>query len=580
MNPPDQHATDLRDYVRVLLARKYEIALVTGVVFVATLVLTFRQTPMYEGSTKVLVKPVQNPATSMAIAQQPNLDTERELVLSEVVARKVQREADLSLSVSTLLRRARVQVLTDTEVMEIRYADPDPGAAARLANAFAAAYVEFRSEQALDQFQTAAASVQRRIDGIQESLSSLNRKIEETKAPSSRATQQAQRDALVASLGVLQERLLDVQSNASVAQGGAEIVQRAVEPRSPVSPNKRRDAALALLAGISLGVGLAFLRERLDDRVKNRQEIERRLDAPVIAVVPKVGTWRRAASAQLVMRADPKSPVSEAYRTLATNILYAASQHPLRVFMVTSPLGGDGKSTTSSNLAVALARSGKRVIVVSADLRRPRLHEFFGLPNDVGLSNLLSDSIRVARAMMDPGMSNLRVIAAGPIPPDPAALLGGHRAQEFIRWGREVADFVILDTPPVLPVADASILAPLVDGAIFILNADRTSRSALIQARDQLEQAGARIVGAVYNNVDPSHGASYGYYYVNDQGDRVGHGGARSGAGERLRSSGSAKSVSASSTSDLANGNGRGHELAPPRASHPDLVSPHNREGG
>ncbi|HEV8420996.1 MAG TPA: P-loop NTPase, partial [Actinomycetota bacterium] len=384
---PDQQSPELRDYVRVLLARKYEIALVAGLVFMATMFFTLRQTPMYQGVTKVLVKPVQNPATSLAIAQQPNLDTERELVLSEAVARKVKEDENLSLSVSALLRHARVQVLTDTEVMEVKYVDPDPATAAGLANAFAAAYVEFRSEQTLDQFQAAASSVQRRIDDIQENLSSLNQKIQETKDTSSRATLQAQRDVLVASLGVLQERLLEVQSNASVAQGGAQIVQSAGEPRSPVSPNKGRDAVLALLVGLGLGIGLAFLRERLDDRIKTRQEIERRLGAPVIAAVPRIGTWRRNDAPQLVMRSNPRSPVAEAYRTLATNILYAASQQPLKVLMVTSALGGDGKSTTSSNLAVALARAGKRVIVASADLRRPRLNEFFGLLNDVGMSN-------------------------------------------------------------------------------------------------------------------------------------------------------------------------------------------------
>jgi succinoglycan biosynthesis transport protein ExoP len=571
MTPPTQ-ASDLRDYIRVLMARKYEIAIVAGLVFIATVMLTFRQTPQYEGTTKILVKPVQNPGTSMAVAQQPNLDTERELVLSEAVARKVQRQAGVSLSMSTLLRHARVQVLTDTEVMEVKYVDPDPAAAARLANAFAAAYVDFRSEQTLDQFQAAAAAVQRRIDGIQESLSSLNKKIQETKDPSSRATLQAQRDALVASLGVLQERLLDVQSNASVAQGGAQIVQRAVEPRSPVSPNKRRDAALALIAGIGLGVGIAFFRERLDDRVKTRQEIERRLDAPVIAVVPKIGTWRRGGTPQLIMRSNPRSPISEAYRTMATNVLYAASQDQLRVLMVTSALDGDGKSTTSSNLAVALARSGRRVLVVSADLRRPRLHEFFGLPNSVGLSNLLSDSIRVTQAMMDPGMADLRVVGAGPIPHDPAALLGSRRAEEFVKWAREVASFVIIDTPPVLPVADASILAPLVDGAIFVVNAERCSRSALIQARDQLEQAGARIIGAVYNNLDASQATSYRYYNNEDQDDRVGNARARSGAVPRLRRS-------PSPSSDLGNGNGYAPEYQPTGGSHPDLLSPQNREG-
>jgi len=434
-------------------------------------------------------------------------------VLSQAVAQNVQREAHVVTSVETLLKHVRVQVVTDTEVMEVSYQDSDPATAARLANAFAAAYVDFRSQQALDQFQTAAAAVQRRIDGIQESLTTLNKKIQSASDPATRDALQAQRDTAVAQLGVFQSRLLDLQSNASLAQGSAEIVQQAEVPRSPVSPNKVRNAILALFVGLALGIGLAFLRERLDDRVKTHHEVERRLGAPVLAAVPRAASWKRGDDAHLVMRMDPKSPVSEAYRTLGTNIQYLASQQPLKVIMIASSLGGDGKSTTSSNLAMVLAHSGKRVILVSADLRRPRIHQFFGLINNVGLSNALADSIPPAKVTREAGIPTLRVICAGSIPDDPAALLGSRQTGEFIRALRQVSDFVIIDTPPVLAVADASILAPLVDGTVFVLDAERCSRSALTQARGQLQNAGANIVGAVYNNFQPGQSSYYPYYY-------------------------------------------------------------------
>jgi capsular exopolysaccharide synthesis family protein len=255
--------------------------------------------------------------------------------------------------------------------------------------------------------------------------------------------------------------------------------------------------------------------------------------------------------------------------------LYAASQQPLKVLMVTSALGGDGKSTTSSNLAVALARAGKRVIVVSADLRRPRLNEFFGLLNDVGMSNLLSDSIRLARVTRDPGIPNLRVIGSGPAPHDPAALLGGRRAEEFVRSVREVADFVIIDTPPVLAVADASILAPHVDGVVFVLNAEQSGRSALIQARDQLGQAGARIIGAVYNNFDPSQSSSYPYYDSSYEQDQVEERGSRRGDGANI---GEWIRRSSQPSSDLGPGNGSHGEPKGVDQPSPELVSPEARE--
>jgi succinoglycan biosynthesis transport protein ExoP len=511
----DQHPEDLREYIRVLRARKFEVGVVAVLLVAATMFLSFRQTPVYEGQAKVLVKPIQGVGGTIAISQAPNLDTERELILSQAVAEQVRNDIDTDTPVNTLLLHARVQVVTDTEVLLVKYDDPDPATAAKLANAFAVAYVTFRSKQAQDQFDSASEAVQSRIDSIQTNLSDLRQRIEATTDPALKDSLQSQRDTYVAELGVLEQRLLDLRSNASVAGSSAEIVQQSDVPTSPVSPNKVRNGALALFAGLALGVGFAFLRERLDDRVKSRQELERRLGAPVLAAVPRIAGWRNREDVQLIMRTDPRSPVSEAYRTLGTNIQYLASQQPLKVLMVTSSIGGDGKSTTSANLGVVLAQAGKRVILISADLRRPRVHFFFGVRNDAGLSNILADAMTLAQVAKDPGVVNLRIVSGGPIPQDPAALLGSRRAADFIQSVREVSDFVIIDTPPVLAVADASILAPLVDGTIFVMNAERSSRSALIQARDQLDNAGANIVGAVYNNFDPGKTSSYPYSYHN-----------------------------------------------------------------
>jgi capsular exopolysaccharide synthesis family protein len=236
------------------------------------------------------------------------------------------------------------------------------------------------------------------------------------------------------------------------------------------------------------------------------------MGAPVIAAVPRVSGWRKSEDAQLIMRRDPKNPVSEAYRTMGTNIQYMASRQQLRVIMVTSSMGGEGKSTTSSNLAVVLAQSGKRVILISADLRRPRVHNFFGLRNEMGLSNVLSEGATLAQVARDPGIPNLRIVTGGFIPHDPAALLGSQRAVRFLESLRDAADYVLIDTPPVLAVADASILAPMVDGTVFVLDGDHSSRSAMVQSRDQLENAGANIIGIVYNNFDPGQSSAYPYY--------------------------------------------------------------------
>jgi capsular exopolysaccharide synthesis family protein len=213
------------------------------------------------------------------------------------------------------------------------------------------------------------------------------------------------------------------------------------------------------------------------------------------------------------MRTEPRSAASEAYRTLGTNLQYIASRDDVRVIVVTSALGGEGKSTTSANLAVVLARSGRKVILVSADLRKPRLERFFGLPGDVGLSDLLADPTMDAPSrIVDPGHSNLRLLPSGLPPANPAELLAGELCGELIKVLRPLADFVIIDTPPVLAVADASIMAAYADGVIFVADGETTRHAALSQSRAQLTAAGVGILGVVYNNFDPNRSHAYPYY--------------------------------------------------------------------
>jgi capsular exopolysaccharide synthesis family protein len=204
--------------------------------------------------------------------------------------------------------------------------------------------------------------------------------------------------------------------------------------------------------------------------------------------------------------------VSEAYRTLRTSILFTATQRPLKVVMVCSPSAGEGKTTSAANLAVVLADANKRVILVSADLRKPRVHEFFGLKNQVGLSSVLSKQAQAWEVLQDPKIENLRVMASGPVPSGPGELVQSEQMGELLAWLRAVADFVIIDTPPVLLVADALSLAPLVDGILVVADAEATSRGAISHTRDQLEQVDAPVIGAVFNNFDPSKARAYSYY--------------------------------------------------------------------
>src|SRR5438874_683512 len=271
---PEPHQTDLREYLRVLRARKWEIILITLVLVLATMAFTIKQTPIYQGEAKVLVNAVQNPANPLLVSQ-PNLDTERQLVLSQAVALSVQKDRAPGTSLHALTDGLSAEVITNTSVLVVRYASTSPSTAAALSNAFAQAYVDFRTNQALNQYQAAQDAVNAQIDGVKKDLATLGHQIDATTDPTELDNLQAQRDSLVARLGVLQQQLSTLVSNATVAQGtAAQIVQRAEVPTSPSSPNKARNGVLALFAGVMLGIGFAFLRERLDDRVKGRQDIE------------------------------------------------------------------------------------------------------------------------------------------------------------------------------------------------------------------------------------------------------------------------------------------------------------------
>jgi capsular exopolysaccharide synthesis family protein len=503
--------------LQVLRARKLEVIIVTALVLGVILFLTFRETPLYQGSARVLVKAVPSPTSPVTNPQPPNVDTEREIVLSRAVADRVKESLGLADPPENLLDGVEVEVVTGTEVMQITYTDPNPGRAAELANEFADAYVEFRNEQTVAEFRSAEAGVLSEIDEVEDSLAELAEQIRDAPNQTVRDTLQAQHDTLIAQQGVLQQRLSDIRSAITLNEGGAaQIIQPSNVPNAPVSPNKTRNAILGLLFGSALGVGVAFLRDRLDDTIKGHKDLELRLGAPVLATVPWLSTWRRRGETHLVTVEDPKSPVSEAYRTLRTNLQFAGSQMRLQIIVITSATPGEGKTSTAANLSVAMAHAGRRVVIVSADLRRPRLHRFFGVSNSVGLSDVLGNHVPVLEAVADPGIENLRVVPSGPISPNPAELLQSQAMRDTVEGFREYCDVVIIDSPPVLAVADASILSAISDGTLLVVDADNASRAAITHARDQLRNAGAQLIGSVYNNFNPTAGGprdAYHYQY-------------------------------------------------------------------
>ncbi len=237
-------------------------------------------------------------------------------------------------------------------------------------------------------------------------------------------------------------------------------------------------------------------------------------DLPTLGRVGAHGELEPTVLHGLLLTVDaPDTVTAEAYRTARTTLMYISSREDIKVLLVTGPGEGDGKTTTTANLAAALAQTGKRVVVISADLRKPRLHRFFGLGGDVGLTEVLRRTASARDAISSTMLHQLKVMSSGTIPPNPAELLASPTMDDVLVTLRSVADFVLIDTPPSLVVADALELAPKVDGIIVVVDGSKTTRQAAIHMRHQLERVGGLIVGGILNNLDPGQETPYGRYY-------------------------------------------------------------------
>ncbi|HVT66066.1 MAG TPA: polysaccharide biosynthesis tyrosine autokinase [Mycobacteriales bacterium] len=310
---------------------------------------------------------------------------------------------------------------------------------------------------------------------------------------------QALADSAVTALGDEVDFLQSTQQNKITAT----VLDYAEIPTSPTSPNPALDITLGVLLGLVAGLGGAALLETLDRTVKSSAHGDALWAAPMLGVVP------RRRGGMLVVRRDKDSVEAEPYKTLRTAVRFVTPDRPLRTLLVTSASAGEGKTTTAANLAVAIALSGERVVVVDADLRRARLASAFGVDQSVGLTSLVlgTASVNDALQLWDRG---LQVMASGPLPPNPSEIVGSQLFNQLLQSLAGIADFVVIDAPPILPVTDAVAIAAQVDGVLVVTRHGKTPRNAAGEARRKLAGVGANVIGYVLNAV-PSRSA-HSYY--------------------------------------------------------------------
>lgn len=515
---------ELRDYLNVIRARRGVILLATVIVAAVAIAVTLIQPARYAAQAKVLISEKDTGTAILGTAitelsSQPEraLQTQVQLVEVRPVAESTIRKLGLQEAPDALLGRVDVAAIGETNVIAIKALGSTPQEAADIANTMAEEYVAASKARKRASIKAAADEVEQRLNDAKADILALGRRIEQTGRSDEIA---AELSIATGTYSTLAEKLEQLRINEQLESGSGDVVETAVVEVAQVSPNPRRNISLGIVVGLVLGLGLAFLYEYLDNTIKSTEEAEKVYGATVLGIVP-IDKMDKGIKRRLTIIEAPGSAASEAYRVIRNSLDFINFEHDLKTLLVTSAAPGEGKSSVAANLAMSLTQTGKKVVLVSCDFRRPTTEQFFAVNSSVGLSEVLLGTHTLKSALQRPGDDQLLVLTAGKMPPNPNELLGSAKMQEVIASLEEWADWVIIDTPPVLAVADPVSVARWVDGVVVVSKAGESTREAADKAVQLLARVGARVIGVVVWGLDetknqPGYGYGYytgGYYY-------------------------------------------------------------------
>lgn len=511
---------DLRSAFAVLRARARIVIVGVLAAGLAALGLSLAMPKVYEADTTLIVGQSlvsANPDYNQILASQRLTQTYATIALTRPLLDAVISSLHLQLTADQLRQQVTATAPSDATLLTITVNARTPDDAANIANAVATQLIK------------ASPALQGQNDGIpsfvSDGLTATQREIEQDQAIVDQLTTLTNRTpAQDAQLATLEGRLVTLRSTyatllayaSNSAANLLSVIEPATVPNGPSSPKVPLNTAIAAVLGLIVSIGLAFFIDYLDDTVKTSADVEAAASLATLGnIVRMQSTPGRSSMYALATLVFPRSPAAEAFRALRTNVEFANIDTPIRTLLVTSGSLGEGKTTVSTNLAVAFAQAGRRTIYVDADLRRPQGHTIFDLPNDVGLTSLLlSDSVTIESALHPSQEQNLRVLTSGPVPPNPAELLGSNRMAKLLERLMSIADLVVLDSAPTRPVTDAVVLSQMTDATLVVVTAGRSRRANLHATREALEHVGARVIGVALNRVAHAERDAYLYYYA------------------------------------------------------------------
>ena len=504
MEPQLTPARTLGDYLSAVWRRKY-LALSTTVLCACLAAgWSVTQTSVYRASTEVVIDVSRNTSLFGPVAGAG--DARRRLLneIAIVTGVEVRLGVQQQLHLSSPPPRAKFNTSTTSDVVTFFVESPDAQLAADVANAYIEQYNIYTAKISADTLAGAVDSLQQQIDDLQKQIETLDHSIAAS-GNDDDSTREAQRRELLAQQADFRHTLEQQQIDARLDTPGAKVVHPAETPGTPVRPTPIATTGLGLAIGALLGVALALIRQRLATTVDRPEDlVTLGIAAPLLTVVPVTSST----GDRPLATTDPTNDAVEAYRWLRTSVQFAGTDRNLKVLQVTSAMPGEGKTTTTANLAIVLANAGALVLIVDGDLRRPRIHTMFGLSGEAGLVDALvgRNPLELVRHTLD----GPDVLPAGRSPYNSSELLSSRRMGEVLHELAAIYDFVIIDTPPVLPVSESLAVSRHADGTILVVRSGRTRSQPLQRTLGEFDRIGSPVLGIVLNGLDRKH-TRYGY---------------------------------------------------------------------